>query len=77
LDNTLHMLLHLKLILSLVMQPFISLFTAGEHTENNTNSASSDMHLYVRLSFSILDGDKRTQVTSLKYLSYWNLDTLN
>jgi len=36
------------------MQSFISLFTAGEHIENNTNSASSDMYLYVRLSLSIL-----------------------
>jgi hypothetical protein len=59
------------------MQPFISLFTAGEHIENNTNSASSGMHVYVRLSLSILDGDTCTQVTPLKYLSYWNLDTLN
>lgn len=75
-DNTLHILLHLKLIF-FVMQSFTSLFTAGEHTENNPNSASSDMHLYVRLSLSILDGDIYTQVTPLKYLSYWNLDTLN
>lgn len=54
------------------MQPFISLFTAGEDIGNNTNSASSDMHLYVRLSLSILHGDTCTQVTPLKYLSYWH-----
>jgi hypothetical protein len=59
------------------MQPFISLFTAGEHSENNTNSAFSDKHLYVWLSLSLLDGDTCTQVTPLKYLSDWNFDTLN
>ena len=54
------------------MQPFISLFKAGEHIENNTNSASSDMHLYVRLSLLILHN-----ITPLKYPRFWNLDTLN